>query len=399
MKLRISQFRKYHLDAYLTLPALLLLSVPFAVTQETVFAPVSQSSSVQKAVLAAVQSADAGSDQSSDAGGITEEELTSMLVGKPLFLRGGYLADSLNFNLHGQLIGESAPASFTLCAVEIDRVRLSRHKVELLGTRYGLHFLGALAYEDSSNAVDRVKITPKKKVLKITIERELVVKPKKKKLMKANKNHPKHGENIEPALTESVATLRENEPVEFRDGKTTTSPAHSAMVLREALDNVFASSIDKRMIAALPDFWRLYYQAAATKAGYQPADSTVMRQDTVDKKAKLISKFEPESNQFAQDHGVAGMSLYDVVVGADGKPGEIAVARPIGFGLDENAVAAIRKARFEPAMKDGKPVPVLVDLVVQFRIYSKRTAVMRPGASSENTTEPALPGPYSVHGP
>ena len=70
------------------------------------------------------------------------------------------------------------------------------------------------------------------------------------------------------------------------------------------------------------------------------------------------------------------MALYHVVVGADGKPGEIAVARPIGFGLDENAVASIRKASFSPAMKDGKPVPVLLDLVVQFRIYSKRTSVM-----------------------
>jgi hypothetical protein len=88
------------------------------------------------------------------------------------------------------------------------------------------------------------------------------------------------------------------------------------------------------------------------------------------------------------------MCLYHVVIGADGKPGEIAVARPIGFGLDENAVDSIRKATFEPAMKDGKPVPVMLDLVVEFRIYSKRTAVA--DKSSEQPAGPSLPGPFSV---
>jgi TonB family protein len=97
------------------------------------------------------------------------------------------------------------------------------------------------------------------------------------------------------------------------------------------------------------------------------------------------------------------MALYHVVIETDGKPGEIAVARPIGFGLDENAVEAIRKASFEPAVKDGKPVPVLLDLVVQFRIYSKRTSVSatpEPGNSNGAKTDvpkpPILPGPYSV---
>ena len=143
-----------------------------------------------------------------------------------------------------------------------------------------------------------------------------------------------------------------------------------------ALNNVFATGIDDRMLAAMPKFWRLYYQAAEAKTDYAPADPAVMRQPNVDTKAKLLSNFEPGSNEYAQANGVAGMALYHVVIGADGKPGEIAVARPIGFGLDENAVASIEKASFAPAVKDGKPVPVLLDLVVQFRIYSKRTAVM-----------------------
>ena len=45
-------------------------------------------------------------------------------------------------------------------------------------------------------------------------------------------------------------------------------------------------------------------------------------------------------------------------------------------------------------MKDGKPVPVMLDLVVEFRIYSKRTAVA--DKSSEQPAGPSLPGPFSV---
>ncbi len=87
------------------------------------------------------------------------------------------------------------------------------------------------------------------------------------------------------------------------------------------------------------------------------------------------------------------------MIGADGKPGEIAVGRPIGFGLDENAVDSIRKASFEPAIKDGEPVPVLLDLVVQFRIFSKRTAAVTKVEEAEKPAEPTLPGPFSVQHP
>jgi TonB family protein len=153
------------------------------------------------------------------------------------------------------------------------------------------------------------------------------------------------------------------------------------------------------MMAALPDFWKLYYKAVSDKADYRPSDPSVLRQSTVDKKAKLLSTFEPDSNQFAQDNGVAGMALYHTVIGPDGVPEEIAVARPIGFGLDENAVKAIRAAKFEPAEKDGKPVPVMLDLVVQFRIYSKRTNVKETPEEAAKPAEPVLPGPYSVQHP
>jgi TonB family protein len=436
---------------------------------------------------------------------ITEEEIKQLLVGKELYLRGGYLDDSLTFNEHGKLIGHSAQGSYTLCGVVIDKVRLTRHKLELEGARYGLHFLGALPYEDPTKAVDRVRITPKKKVLKITIDRELVIKPKEKKdrrlfvfkpapaapapaapaspgspatqsaanvpanaapvaagpdntapgqanppavtatesASSAPANPAPASENGAPAATASTenapaapapenaapqdasaapaeagasvttpeqdaaeeakaeiaAAPPEERPADPNSVTTTVSPAHAAQVLKDALDQVFAPGLDDRMMAAMPDFWKLYYQAAAAHTDFRPTDPSVLRQNTVDAKARLLTTFEPASNEFAQASGVAGMALYHAVIGPDGKPEEIAVARPIGFGLDESAVDAIRKAQFQPAVKDGKPAPVMLDLVVQFRIYSKRTNVNQAPDEAQKPAESSLPGPYSVQHP
>lgn len=144
-----------------------------------------------------------------------------------------------------------------------------------------------------------------------------------------------------------------------------------------------------------PDFWQLYYNAAAAQPG--SASTQVLNVSQVDRKPRLLTRLDAPSNQAAQDCGIVGLALYRAIIGSDGTPQQVTVARPIGFGLDENAVTAIRIARFEPALKDGKPVPVSLDLVVEFRIYSKRTGVPSPANSS--TTAAPLPGPYGVEHP
>jgi len=364
-----------------------------------VFAAHGQQATAAAEAPAAQATGQAAHEAKPEGGGITEAELKQLLVGKALYLRGNYLDNTLSFDDEGRLMGHAAQGSYTLCAVEIGKVRLTRRKVEMEGTRYGLHFLGQLAMEDQSTAFDRVKITPRKKVVKITIERETVVKAKKakaagrKKAKKVEAAGPSEGEQAMASVAAAPAT---EQKAKGKGARTTTSPEHASRELKDAIDSVFAQGLDQRMIAAMPDFWRLYYQAVADKADYRPKDAAILRQSGVDQKAALLTKFEPDSNEFAQANGVAGMSLYHVVVGADGKAGEIAVGRPIGFGLDENAVAAIRKASFQPAVKDGKPVAVLLDLVVQFRIFDKRTDVPTPPEAAGKPADPVLPGPYSL---
>jgi TonB family protein len=58
-----------------------------------------------------------------------------------------------------------------------------------------------------------------------------------------------------------------------------------------------------------------------------------------------------------------------LVVGPDGKPRDIRVARTLGLGLDEKAIEAVKTWIFEPAYKDGKPVAVQINVEVNFHLY------------------------------
>jgi len=337
-------------------------------------------------------------------GELKEDQLKQLLIGKTLYLRDGYLDNSLDFDEHGVLTGHSSRGSFTLSQVQINKIKLSKHKLELQGDRYGLHFLGAAPFEDPTKATDRVKITPKKKTVRISFDREQVEKPKKEK--RKHRGHDtapdEQQSKMPPADTEPATPSTQQVASEASDKGTTrtTSPAHASQLLLTALDKVFAIGIDDRMIASMPDFWRLYYQASASHADIKPTDPGILRQNTVDLKATLVSAIDPPSNEFAQSSGIAGMALYHAVVGADGKVQAVVAGRPIGFGLDENAEKVIRAATFQPALKEGKPVPVALDLIVSFRIYSKRTSQPTARATVNDDTDAssaALPGPYTAH--
>jgi TonB family protein len=78
---------------------------------------------------------------------------------------------------------------------------------------------------------------------------------------------------------------------------------------------------------------------------------------------------DPEYSEEARKAKHQGTVILWIVVGADGRPREIRVQRALGLGLDEKAVEAVRKWRFAPAMRDGHPVAVEVNIEVNFRLY------------------------------
>ena len=79
---------------------------------------------------------------------------------------------------------------------------------------------------------------------------------------------------------------------------------------------------------------------------------------------------EAEFSDEARRAKYQGVCLVSLIVDAQGNPQNVHVVRPLGMGLDEKALEAVRKYKFKPAMKDGRtPVPVLMSIEVNFRLY------------------------------
>ena len=84
---------------------------------------------------------------------------------------------------------------------------------------------------------------------------------------------------------------------------------------------------------------------------------------------KVLFQPDPEYSEEARKAKYQGTCVLWLIVGPDGKPRDIKVARNLGMGLDEKAIDAVKQWRFEPAMKDGKPVAVQINVEVSFRLY------------------------------
>jgi protein TonB len=57
-----------------------------------------------------------------------------------------------------------------------------------------------------------------------------------------------------------------------------------------------------------------------------------------------------------------------LVVDTEGQPADVQVVAPLGHGLDEKAVEAVKQWRFQPAMRDGNPVSTKIKVDVSFHM-------------------------------
>jgi protein TonB len=84
---------------------------------------------------------------------------------------------------------------------------------------------------------------------------------------------------------------------------------------------------------------------------------------------KILFQPDPEYSEEARKAKYQGVVTLYVEVGPDGRPRNIRVQRSLGMGLDEKAIEAVQKWRFEPAKKDGQNVTVAVNIEVSFHLY------------------------------
>ena len=84
---------------------------------------------------------------------------------------------------------------------------------------------------------------------------------------------------------------------------------------------------------------------------------------------EVIFKVEPEFSEEARKAKFMGVVTVNLIVDTKGLPQNVRVIRGVGMGLDEKALEAVRQYRFKPAMENGHPVPVQVNVEVNFQIF------------------------------
>jgi TonB family protein len=83
---------------------------------------------------------------------------------------------------------------------------------------------------------------------------------------------------------------------------------------------------------------------------------------------RVLYKEDPQYTEQARADKVEGFVHLNVVIGTDGLAHDVSVVKSIGAGLDEKAIEAITKWRFQPGTLKGEPVAVRASIDVNFRL-------------------------------
>jgi len=255
----------------------------------------------------------------------TQDAIKARLKNQPLYLRGFWRDSDLRFDSSGHLKGHSDPVSFTLSGFEFASIAIKPNQLVLTGQRMVVEFRG--------NKVKRVPIltgapsSPEYLEIKVAIDA------------------PPNGDYT------------------------------------QALDAVFANGLAE-IVPSLPFYWKGYAASNFLPAGPAGAPSAPM-QASVSRPAskplrigpnngitppKLVHADEPKFSEVARALKYSGKVLINLWVTPDGKVIHLSIARPAGAGLDEQALAAVSQYTFSPAMQNGKPVLVELNIEVKFDI-------------------------------
>ncbi len=82
-----------------------------------------------------------------------------------------------------------------------------------------------------------------------------------------------------------------------------------------------------------------------------------------------VSTPDPQYTEEARLAKTQGKCILWLIVDETGHPRNIRVVRGLGNGLDAKAIEAVQQWRFQPAMKDGKPVNVQISVEVGFHLF------------------------------
>jgi protein TonB len=75
----------------------------------------------------------------------------------------------------------------------------------------------------------------------------------------------------------------------------------------------------------------------------------------------------PDYTEAAREAGFSGIVTAEGVVGSDGLVKAVRIVKGAPFGIDEAVIKTVSTWKCKPAMLEGKPVPTIVPLEMNFR--------------------------------
>jgi TonB family protein len=227
-----------------------------------------------------------------------ELEAATSMIGQALFLRCLCSDDNLTYDATGKISANVKKVDWTVSGVNIQKVsRKGTGAIELNGVRVAVHF-----------ATDRHEFDRK----------------------------PQNDEAVR------VTILTSEDPRAFE----------------QALHAVFAQGIDRELQLATPPYWQHYFDPSLKwddDLNNTPIVSipTATQNSTI---AVVTHRVDMGYTIWAARGQIAGSVHLRLVIDTQGNARRIAIATPLGYGLDEKAVEAVEKYHFTPATSQGKPV-------------------------------------------
>jgi TonB family protein len=244
-------------------------------------------------------------------------DLNSEFKGKILVLRNFYSGNDLEYDSNGAVLGDVKQNPWTLSNVKIAKVLVTNHGIEIVGRRMGAW------YRDG-----------------------------KPELLEAGKLR------VHVSMPNSGAATQ-----------ATLHPIFNKIFMEAGED----------LRPMVPKCWQAYLSGSDSKARSEAWQAMLEKDNNpaILKKSgapagainapRAISTPDPHYTKEAETHHIEGTSVLSMVVNTNGTASNIAVMRPLGMGLDEQAVLAISQWRFQPGTKDGQPVRVQINVEVTFR--------------------------------
>ena len=253
----------------------------------------------------------------------TAETVAQSLKGKLVFLRGMYVENDLAFDVLGNITDTVTPGPFSVSAIKIDKVHLDGTSMQLTGHRGGLIFTPADPSKPAQ--LDFVEFSPE---VHIRVAED-----------------PSHPEVLQSVVNKifasSLADAVADKTPELRQ-----SAIESMAEVSPLTPGAAKGTSPGPQSASMPNF----ANTGALKIGKNVTAPRI-----------LYSVPPPPLN------AESGVCVVSLIVDQTGFPTRIRVLRSLGPAQDKAAVVAVSQYRFAPALYENHPVPVEINVQIDFR--------------------------------